>query len=247
LFTKSDPDDIELLKNQEKLLTQKASLVVSISKTMSTHLKRYNKDVHIVPQGFSVDDFKKPKKIKLDYPKNKKIVGYVGGINNRLDYDLLVPLVKENNDWHFIFWGPIQHELIRKSSNLNMQIKKLLSLDNVTHGKSTDKSEVAYIISKFNVAIIPYDSSQDFNKYSYPMKIFEYFYMGKPVLSTPIKELKKFPEFIKFKTTKTGWEKEIKNILSRRWSKNKMKKQKNIALENSWDDKLKNISELLKV
>src|SRR5690606_22425925 len=110
-------------------------------------------------------------------------IGFVGGISSRIDFPLVEALVKNNPQWNFAFWGPIQ------TSEARRRMDRLRRRPNFTHGETQHKDAVPAIISHFDVATIPYDSSQSFNRYCYPMKLFEYFYMGKPILSTPIEEL----------------------------------------------------------
>ena len=75
------------------------------------------------------------------------------------------------------------------------------------------------------------------------MKLFEYFYLGKPVISTPIEELKRFPKFVKIGKTAKEWEKHIKFLLSKPWPY--QKEQKKLAKENSWKSKIEVISKII--
>jgi glycosyltransferase involved in cell wall biosynthesis len=76
------------------------------------------------------------------------------------------------------------------------------------------------------------------------MKIFEYFYAGKPVLSTKIAELtKKHFNGLVYYGNKEEWSNHIKFLINNQWSKEKRKKQRSMALANTWDKK---ISQILK-
>ena len=89
--------------------------------------------------------------------------------------------------------------------------------------------------------MIPYDISQDFNRYCYPMKLFEYFYLGKPVVSTDILELRNFPGLVAIGNTSDDWGKAIKKILSKEWSMKNKKLEKRLSMENSWQMKISKI------
>ena len=97
------------------------------------------------------------------------------------------------------------------------------------------------IISQFNVGMIPYDPKLDFNRYCHPMKIFEYFYLGKPTVSTNIEELKRFPKFVKIGKNVDEWKKIINKLLANKWPKSYQNEQKELAIENSWQNKIENI------
>jgi hypothetical protein len=228
----------------EKYLCKKAGLVVANSKVLQKHLKKYRQDVKLSPQGFREDmapiNHNKYINLHLKHP----VIGFVGGINNRLDTKLLEKLIKNNPKWNFVFWGPIQSDLPTGSDRLNA-IMSFLKLPNVITGKSIDKEEISGIISQFDIGIIPYDISQDFNKYCYPMKLFEYFYLGKPVVSTDILELRRFPNFVKIGKNYKEWEKAIADILSSTWSKEKIKEELALAKKNSWEKTIEAIKSYL--
>ena len=77
------------------------------------------------------------------------------------------------------------------------------------------------------------------------MKLFEYFFLGKPVVSTPIEELKRFPKFVKIGNTNEEWEKHIKNLLSKPWPKENQKQQRKLSEENSWRKKVAKITNVM--
>lgn len=235
----------EVEKYERKIL-KRADLVVANSTVLQNYLKKMKirKDIHLVPQGFRYEHFKNPIKNVYKFNAKKPIIGYVGGINERIDYKLLYKLAKRNGRFSFILWGPLLDEQKITLSQKEV-MKKLFDLPNVVTGKSKNKKEIPRIIKQFDVAMIPYDISQDFNKYCYPMKLFEYFYLGKPVLSTPIEELKRFPKLVKFGKTANDWEGHIKILLSRKWLKKYQKEQRILAEENSWGKKVASVSKLL--
>lgn len=228
---------------EEINMIKKVDLFVVNSYQLFDLYKEIRSDLKIVPQGFRLDIFKKFNNFERKMNNtNKKIIGFVGGINNRLDYDLLIKLVFRNPEINFVFWGPIQ-ELTKENSKKK---EKLFSAPNVKSGKSINKNEIPKIISEFDLGMIPYNIKQDFNRFCYPMKLFEYFYLGKPVISTPIEELKRFPKFVKIGNTVNLWEKHIKQLLSKKMTISNKKMMQNLAVDNSWEKKLSAICSILK-
>lgn len=236
---KTEEETNEIRKNEVKL-AKEADLVVANSKVLKKHLSKYRKGVCLVPQGFRIQDFQKKTYKAVRIRAKKPIIGFVGAVNFRIDYGLLLTLAEANPWWSFIIWGPLL-EKERLDSKSFEKMQALLNLPNVIHGYSKKKEEVPGIISQFDIAIIPYNASLEFNKYCYPMKLFEYFYMGKPVVSTPIEELKRFPKYIKIEKNYQEWEKIIKNLLSKPWPNSYKIEQRKIAKENSWEMKVKGI------
>lgn len=226
------------IENEKELLKQ-SDLVVANSSVLLNYLHRFRKDVRLVPQGFRLDLFKSAAHkmhIKRD---DRPLVGFVGAVNYRIDYKLLYSLANSHHEWDFAIWGPIlERDLFTKIQK--SYLTKLNSLNNVIFGES-NKTEVSAVINEFDIGIIPYNINLDFNKYCYPMKVFEYFYCGKPVISTDIIELRNFPELVNICKTKKEWESAIKELLSKKFSVEQKRKSKRVAIENSWSQKVSKI------
>lgn len=240
-YTSYSPAQEVKMRKKEQSLIQKADLVVANSKVLKNYLTKYREDVFLVPQGFRLDHFIKIHKLESKVKGRKPLLGFVGGINDRLNYSLLSKLIKRNPQWDFVLWGPVQKaSLSKKNENI---LKELFSLPNVTHGFFEDRKKLPSFINQFDIGIIPYDSSNKSNLNCYPMKIFEYFYLGKPVVTTTILELKRFPKYVKIGNTVNKWEELIKELLSKPWSF--QEEQKTLAKENSWERKIDAISKII--
>ncbi len=232
-----------------KFALQKSTSIFCISQTMQELLSKLIKSkkiINLVPQGFDLNTFKKYKLfINTTSSKDKRYkIGFIGGIDNRLKYSLLINLVKSNPQWQFLFYGP-QQKLSKKNKKL---LNKLQAFSNTDWGNVT-KKELPRIIHSFDVGIIPYEIRQKKNYYCYPMKIFEYFYLGKPVVSTPIAELqhKRFSNFVRIAKDSHQFENSIKKLLSKSWSISLKKQQRQMAIINSWQKKINTINDQLKL
>ena len=235
------------IRKQERLSLE-ADIVTTISHSLYQLYKKKRKKVWLVPQGFAQKEFEKYQNLKpsIKLSKNKPIIGFVGGISCRFDFPLLFTLISKNPNFNFVFIGPylnIYDDIIIKTKQ---KLKKLFSFPNSFHFKTQPKKYIPNLINQFDVAIIPYNLEHLSNLHCYPMKILEYFYIGKPVVSTPILELKRLQPYVKIAKNAKGFEKEIKKILKSGWPKDYKKKQKQIALANSWQAKIEKISQILK-
>ncbi len=233
------PEHSRIIKRQERYIMDKFDLVTVNSTTLLSHHKKARENIKLVPLGFSPPS--KEIKAKRSLPEDKPIIGYVGALNYRLDYKLLGKLVERNKQWMFVFWGPRQKDIQDSVVDADKGIDYLFSLPNVVHGQSTTRDNVYSIVKQFDICIIPYNTKFDFNKYCFPMKLFEYFYMGKPVMSTSVKELERYPKFIKIGDSVKEWEDGIKMLLERTWPGSHKVEERQIAEENNWTEKVKKI------
>lgn len=218
-----------------------ADVVIVNSKTLYRHFSSVRRDIAVVPQGFSLEEFQYPRRVKT-FLQDKPIIGFVGSIGSKLDFSLLYRLIDRNPQYRFIFWGPKEYVSGENRRLLSLKIVRLYSYPNVLIGKSKNKRDIPNVIKQFDICMIPYRTSVLAIQMSYPMKIMEYFYMGKPVISTPIEELRRFPKFIRVGSAVEKWEEHINELLSRSWPDSYRKKQRYLAMLNSWENKLKTVS-----
>ena len=233
------------IRTQENKLLNNVDLVFVNSTTLKNIHHKHQP--HLVPQGFNKNIFTKPTRKKFDLPSDKPLIGFIGSINYRLDFKLLNSLIKNNPKWNFIFVGPIQYTSSANKIDLQKQIKRLQQYPNSIWKKNIEKKYIPSLIKKFDVAMIPYDINYQFNQYCYPMKLFEYFYLGKPVVSTPIKELQlaQFKNLVRIGKTAQGWKNHIEDLLSEPWPKKLQQQQQKLSMQNSWKNKISTISNIL--
>lgn len=242
-----------LVKNKEiqkkkQYLLQKSDHIFAISQTLKKQYQKLTKKtIFVSPQGFSEKVFKKKSSTRFKLPKTKPIIGFIGRIDERLDYSLLEKLIHKRSDWQFVFIGPKQYGNILSNKKVKFKAERLLSYKNVLWLAKVSKSSIPSLIEQFKVCIIPYDTKLKFNLYSYPMKLFEYFYLKKPVIATTIRELRA-PEFAKIVFTSDDpvqWIKYIERLISKSWPKSCQMSQLKMAKENSWNKKVEFISEII--
>ncbi len=222
-----------------------SDVVVANSSTLKHAFVKDRSNIAVVPQGFAIDEFRKTPLHQAQLSIGKPRIGFVGALGSRLDFPLLFELIARNPQWSFVFWGPKQIVEGDDRCQVNRLVRRLLAYPNVLHGFSSAKRQVASVVDQLDIGIIPYDVTRKSNRYCYPMKLFEYFYMGKPIISTPIEELKRFPKYVKIGSTARGWERHINDLLSRPWPKEYKDEQRRLAGENSWERKVAAISKIL--
>lgn len=247
-FTSPNSKISSKLSSQKKYFLQKSNLVTSISTSFKkNYLKIFSSTkIHLVPQGFKL--LPPSKNIHPQIKKLKKLtnkVAFIGVINNRLDFDLLFKLIKSTPKINYLFIGPVSFDINVSPKPITKLSQKLFSFKNVVHIDLIPKDQIAQFIEIIDIAIIPYDISDDFNRLCCPMKLFEYFAGAKPVISTPIEELKLFPNLVFTSNDPLIWQQLLNKLLSKPWPLSIQKQQKLLAKNNSWENKVKKVLKLI--
>lgn len=252
-FSSTDSKTNKNIIAQEKELIELSTYFFVNSKTLQK-LKQSIKEPIVVKQGFSYHEFNDRSELSSEeqkaitdlkkYIATKKpkiILGFVGNLNYRLDFQLIKKVLQRDKDIVFIFTNAMQMTPTEdKTINTLKKISELKSLPNTYFIKpSGNKTYINTLIKMFDVATIPYDTSIKFNKYCYPMKLFEYFSANKPILSTPILELKRFPKFVTIAETSSDWLSYISTY--KKPSKTAQQAMHQLAYENRWEVKVSEI------
>jgi hypothetical protein len=218
----------------------------------AVHLNRIfsiNKNVYQVPLGFDINTFKSKSEntpptgyLNLKRP----IICFTGNINTRFDFNFLNTLIKNSNIGSYVFIGPIDWKYDPNNKDfLNRQIAVLKQYKNVRFIKKSTRNTIKKYLQNTDFGIIPYDVKQPVTKYSYPMKIMEFFYYGKPVISTNIEELKRYNDIVLIGQNPFIIADRINKWKTRVISKENSDKMKLIAESNSWNNKFACIDRLL--
>lgn len=173
----------KLLISIENYVLRNTDLVTSSSLTlMNRKIKQSNRTgvSCFIPNGVDVARF--TNSVEWNMIRNnikKPVIGFVGTISQRsLDYKLITGLAECNRRWQFVFVGPGKE-----------QDKNNLSGENIHVIDQVPGEMIPSVINSFDVAIIPYITQGELMDYVFPRKACEYLAAGKPVVSTPMKEL----------------------------------------------------------
>ena len=226
----------------EDFLIPKVNHMVYHSHTLASVYRKQRPDVRVVPLGFAADVFSRCRRTKEQ--RKTVVVGYIGGINYRLDFQLLMQIIQKLPDITFIFVGPLQLNLIPQEQDTREKIRILFSHPNVRYIGEIAKKSIGTEIASFDVGIIPYDLTFRFNRYSFPMKVMEYLWFGLPVIATGIEELKRFPLYVRIADTPNAWITALRSFMSRKQVARRAG-GRTLAASHSWERKIEAISQIL--
>jgi teichuronic acid biosynthesis glycosyltransferase TuaH len=117
---------------------------------------------------------------------NGTVLGFIGGIKPKLDFELINKAARQKPDWLFLFVGP-------DGTNNSPEFKKLLEEKNVVWTGGVPSSEVPSYMSLIDIGIMPYRDSP-YNQAVFPLKMFEFLAAGKPVVGVHLPSTKRYVE-----------------------------------------------------
>ena len=222
----------------EKEKAQKADFVFATSVKLVELLRPYSKAIYYLPNAVDFEMFnlaatqnhKKP----TDFQGNdRKIIGYIGQIDDRIDTEIVEFLLYDLKNLKVIFIGPAA-----------ISLDRLKNYSNFMHIDFTPYESLPAYLSFFDLAIIPFVKNE-FTKYIYPLKINEYLSAGKPVVSTTFSDdIHDFKGIISLADDKETFRSSVLENLSTD-SEEKRAKRIDFARKNSWTQRCNTLLELI--
>ncbi len=174
-------------------------------------------------------NYKFDKEFQTILLEKKPIVGYYGALAKWIDYDMIKYLAELRPNYNIVLFGVKYDDSFEKS--------KINKLSNVYFLGAKNYSVLKNYANMFNVCTIPF-LINDITKSTSPVKIFEYMALGKPIVTTPMKECMKYKSVMIANNKKEFVDLIDKSIkLDKTNNKKYFELLKKEALENTWDKK----------
>jgi len=164
----------------------------------------------------------------------KKQVGFIGGIDRRLDYPLLEYLISNLPDVEFHFIGRI---MLPDGAALLQKYK------NVIIAGPKNVTELPQYVKHFSVGIIPFRCSE-FSKTVYPLKINEYLAAGIPVVTTNFGYLDEFKNIVSIAENAEAFTAFVINEMQQD-SLEKKRARQAVARLNSWENRAEEFAQVI--
>ena len=170
------------LKENERLLMEKADVVFTGGYSIYEAKKDKHPNIYPFPSSIDKEHFASAREISTDPADQQHIshprFGFYGVLDERFDIDMIAGAATMRPDWQFILIGPIvkiDPASLPKNSNIHY-----------LGGKSYN--ELPQYLSGWDVAVIPFAMNES-TQFISPTKTPEYLAAGKPVISTPIRDV----------------------------------------------------------
>lgn len=135
-------------------------------------------------------------------------IGYIGNLNDKVDFALLAQLAKERPDWSFILVGPTNI----RSAEVQNNFEALRRLSNVFLLGSQARESLPNYIKGFDVCTMCYRQHGWANSV-YPLKLHEYLASGKPCVGSGLVSLREFSEVVQIAETPQEWLEAIQSAI----------------------------------
>lgn len=169
------------IQEAEKQLIQKADIVFATAETLKTRIEGYGKTVYSLQNAVDYNFFHSynilEKSCRIDHLEN--IILYVGTIGEWFDCEFVKYCATKRQEYQFVIIGPQRTD-----------ISILTGISNIHILGSVAYKDVPMYMKKSNIGIIPFKFNQLVDAVN-PLKLYEYFACGLPVVATAAYELRK--------------------------------------------------------
>ena len=187
-----DGYDLNKLRRLHSLGLADAGMITASARSLLERASQPRPDAVYLPNAVEFEHFADWQVSSPAHPvlqrllaEGRPIAGYYGAIARWLDYDLLTEVAEIRNDWSFLLIGPPYDRSTRH--------RPLFNLPNVEWIAAQPYGDLPRWLQCFDVAMIPF-AVNEITRSTSPLKLFEYFAGGKPVVCSEMPEVVAFPE-----------------------------------------------------
>lgn len=171
-----------LLRQREVELLLKADLVFTGGYSLYDAKKQFHPATYCFPSSIDKPHFARARQWEKDPADQLAIrfprLGFFGVIDERIDYDLLAAVADLRKDWQQVLVGP----------TVKVDPQSLPRRDNIHYLGMKQYAELPAYLGGWDIAIMPF-ALNDATRFISPTKTPEYLAGGKPVISTPVKDV----------------------------------------------------------
>jgi hypothetical protein len=180
--------DGKKIKSWEESIASKCDLIIGTSDAIREDLLPFNRNTFSVSHGVDIGHFRQDVSAMV-IPEDiahiqKPIIGFFGGLSERLDYELILATANKYKDFSMVLIG---------SKLINLDI--LNGAENIHLIGAKDFSELPLYLNQFDVCLIPYKVNE-LTRAVDPIKLREYLSIGKPVVSVDLPEVRKLQDVV---------------------------------------------------
>jgi glycosyltransferase involved in cell wall biosynthesis/predicted nucleic acid-binding Zn-ribbon protein len=227
---KVHPYDPDFLEHNHRRALREADALAYVARRLAP-LMAEREDAIYLPNGVEFEHFADESVAIPDDPDLRKalsrgtpVAGYYGALAEWFDYSLLERLARARPDWTFVLIGPDYDGSLRD--------RPVLRLSNVFWLGPRKYPTLPGYLRAFDVATIPFVIN-DITLATSPLKLYEYFAGGKPVVTSAMPECVAYPQVIAAETAEE-WSAALDRAMRQSRDADFVGALRDLARENSW-------------
>ncbi|MCK5223963.1 hypothetical protein KAR04_04275 [Candidatus Calescamantes bacterium] len=224
----------------EQELLRKVDAVAVTARGLYERKKPYNSNTHIVHNVGNSSLFDREKICALPVPIELKgmrnIVGFIGAVNFKIDIELMKYLLDNISDADFVFIGPVY--------DFNPADFKEYGNFHLLGSRPLDR--LPEYVSNFKIGIIPY-LVNEYTKYVFPLKLFEFFSARIPVIATALPEIMYYKDIAYIESQREKFLNTLKKLICGEITSERLDKGYDVASKYDWSWRANELEKLLRI
>lgn len=213
----------EGLRVRQRHLLEAADLVFTGGRSLHrSTLEQRRSAVHLFPSGVESEHYAVSRTLRA--PHDRKVAGYVGVVDERVDLDLIAGLAAGLPDWTVRIVGP----------TAKIDAASLPQAPNLEYPGMAAYPELPRIMAGFDVALMPFALNEATRAIS-PTKTLEYLAAGLPVVSTRVPDvMADYAEVVHFADDGAGFAAACREVVTHRASE-RDRRVRPLQARQEWD------------
>lgn len=178
----------ELIRRSERDLCSAMNVVFTTAPELQLRLKSLNVHTYFFGNVADADHFRRALELDLPCPKNLSLIPrprilFLGALDAyKINFEMIEELIMNTPEWSYVLVGPIAE------CDASTDLSVLISLPNVFWFDTRPYQELPDWLANSDVALLPLRQN-DYTRYMFPMKFFEYLASGCSTVATAIPSL----------------------------------------------------------
>lgn len=230
------------LIDQEKKLFQYADIVFTGGHSLYEAKRKLHPEVYCFPSSVDAQHFEKARRLKTLVPADIQniphpIVGFYGVIDERINVGLIKKIARALPEVSFVMIGPV----------VKIDPRTLPQAENIYYLGQKAYNLLPTYLKAMDVTMMPFALNAS-TKFISPTKTLEFMAAGKPIISTPIVDVKKsFRKEVMIANGATQFIQAIKNALAETTTQKRKREklQRAVIRATSWDNTVMMMQKIL--
>jgi len=170
----------------------------------------------------------------------RPIIGHIGRINRKLEMEAIERIARERPDWSVVLMGP----RTGWPGKYEQRFRVLLSLPNVHYLPGRGWDQLPAYFNALDVGLMAYRTAGTWMAYGFPLKMWEYFSLGKAVVGSDVMSLRKFSPHVQLVPPEGDWVSAVQSAMDND-NPDRRRERKDLARQYDWDSRAALIESLI--